>query len=193
MKYFHQELPRRRYDPKAKEILDRVIASLEGRHEVFTRRFISIEGNGPQAANAHVKWSAALDRIEKQLLFLHGVELPEADAERILDERALKMDQAADELLSEPVGYPEMSEQAIVDRHIEEEDRKLVERFGYNPLKPKSRPKPAPTKPEPTDEDETTMMGSGLGTGTKTSSLRQARMASLCELLIHRGFIGDWL
>jgi transcriptional regulator with XRE-family HTH domain len=147
-KYVHQELPRRRYDTKAKEILDRVIASLESRHEVLQRRFLYLKGDGPQAVSARMKWSAAIERTEKQLLFLAGIKLPETDAEAILEERGRRMDQAFHEL-SEPVGYPELNEQAIVDRHIEEQDQEFIERYGYHPLE--GRPKPAPTEEDDGD------------------------------------------
>jgi transposase-like protein len=147
MKYVHQEARRRRYDPEAKEVLERTITSLRQRADDLERRYEEIEGNAPRSQAERHKNAQELHRLRRTLLALYGVELPETDAERILEERGRKMDQ----VLLEPDGYPELSEQAIVDRHVEELDRQFVERFGHHLLG--KRPTPAPTKPTPTEED----------------------------------------
>jgi transcriptional regulator with XRE-family HTH domain len=120
MKYVHQEARRRRYDPEAKEVRDSAIASMNNRVEHLRRRLSYIQGNGPQAMNARLRMNEAIDRLELHLLFLHGMPLPETDPEAILLERGRRMDETARELLEQPEGYPELSQQAIVDRHIEE-------------------------------------------------------------------------
>jgi len=136
MKYTHLELPRRRHDPEAQEVLDRATTSMRDMADLLRTRLTSIEGNGPQAANARLRTAKAIDRIERSLLYLHGIELPETDPERILQERGRKMDETAREL------YPELNEQAILERHLAEEERKFIERYGKHPLE--KRPKPEP-------------------------------------------------
>jgi len=84
---------------------------------------------------ARARLSESIRRVHRDLVGLYGVVLPETDAERILEERGRRMDQAAREL-QELDAYPEVGEQAIVDRHIAELDREIeetVSEYGFTP------------------------------------------------------------
>jgi predicted transcriptional regulator len=129
-KYVLQERKRRSYDREAEEELRRAIASLRSLLDDLWERYNSMRGDGPMAGFARARLSESIRRVHRDLVALYGVVLPETDAERILDERGRRMEQAAREL----EGFPEVGEQAIVDRHIEELDKEIeetVSEYGF--------------------------------------------------------------
>jgi hypothetical protein len=153
-RYIKEELPRRRYDPEARDILNKVIASLKERHRLFEAKFHSIEVKDTTSANSIAKWSRAMERIERDLLFLHGIQMPK-DGEELLDERARRMDRDAKQMLKETEGYPSLSEQSIIERHIgEETDQEFIERYERHPLTQNRESSPPPGEKDDGDEGE---------------------------------------
>jgi hypothetical protein len=130
-KYVLHERKRRSYDREAEEEVRRAITSLRSLLDDLWKRYNSIRGDGPHSGFARAKLAESIRRVHRDLVALYGVVLPETDAERILDERGRRMEQAAREL----EGFPEVGEQAIVDRHIEELDKEIeetVSEYGYS-------------------------------------------------------------
>jgi hypothetical protein len=125
-----EERQRRSYDREAEEEVRRAITSLRSLLDDLWKRYNSISGDGPHSGFARAKLAESIRRVHRDLVALYGVVLPETDAERILDERGRRMEQAAREL----EGFPEVGEQAIVDRHIEELDKEIeetVSEYGF--------------------------------------------------------------
>jgi hypothetical protein len=80
------------------------------------QQYARVEGNGPHAGYARAKLAEAIRRCGRDLIALYGVTLPETDPERLALERMLKMDASQ---FPEPTGYPDVSEQGILDRHVD--------------------------------------------------------------------------
>jgi len=115
MKYVREERQRRSHDRNAEDAIRDAVASLRTVLTDLHRRYVQIEGDGPQSMFARVKVAEQIRRTCRDLVGVYGVELPEVDGERILEDRLTKMGQAP-----LPEGFPEVGEQAAVEQRLEE-------------------------------------------------------------------------
>jgi hypothetical protein len=123
-KLVREERQRRSHDRDAEEEVRRAIASLRTVLTDLQRRYDEIEGTSPHSQYARVKTAEQIRRTARDLVALYGVELPETDGERILDERHTAM-------MNQPLpeGFPEVGEQAAVEKHLREMESEF---FGSN-------------------------------------------------------------
>ena len=124
MKYVREERARRSHDRNAEDAIRDAVASLRTVLTDLHRRFDQIEGTGAQSMFARVKVAEQIRRTCRDLVAVYGVELPEVDGERILEDRMIKMGQAP-----LPEGFPEVGEQAAAERRIAEMESEF---FGSN-------------------------------------------------------------
>jgi transcriptional regulator with XRE-family HTH domain len=122
-KYIRDERRRRSRDPQAKKVLDQIITSKWIRLDELWKRWNSIRGDGPMSQFAKVKLSKEMSRLENEFASLYGVELPETDGERILEDRARRMESLP------PDSYPEVGAEVAIEEDIKELDRELEERL----------------------------------------------------------------
>lgn len=87
------------------------------------------EGSTPHSMYARAKVAEAIRRCCRDLIGLYGVTLPETDPEVVSMRRMLEM---VGRDFPTPGGYPEVGEQAIMDRHVADLDRSLAD-FGVDP------------------------------------------------------------
>ena len=125
VEYVRQERARRSRDRDAEDAVRDVVAVLRASLEYLFRQLRETEGTGPHAAYAKARLGAEIRRTARDLALVYGVELPKIDGEEITLDRMLRRVQ--DELDATPIGYPDVSEQAILDRYAVEQDRHLVD------------------------------------------------------------------
>jgi hypothetical protein len=84
-------------------------------------------------------------RCYRDLVGLYGITLPETDPDTISMRRALEMAQAP---FPTPGAFPAVGEQAVMDRHVEELDRRLADLGVIAPGQATKMPAPS------ADEDD---------------------------------------
>jgi hypothetical protein len=79
-----------------------------------------VTGDGPHSQYARARLAESIRRVHRDFVGLYGVELPETDGERILEDRATRM-------IRQPLpeGFPLVGEQAAVEEYIREQDAEL--------------------------------------------------------------------
>lgn len=139
VEYVRVERQRRSHDRQAEDAIRDAVAALRHVLVDLQDRYDEIEGSTPHAMYARTKVAETIRRCCRDLIALYGVTLPETDPQIVSMRRVIEMVGAPFPI---PGGYPEVGEQALMDRHSADLDRRLV---GFGVI-----PEEAP----PTDEDD---------------------------------------
>lgn len=123
-KYVREERARRSHDRDAEDAIRDAVASirhiLADLHEQYGR----ISGDSPHSMYARAKVAETIRRCCRDLIALYGITLPETDPEVVSVKRMLEMVGAP---FRTPGGYPEVGDQAIMDRLAGDADRGLAD------------------------------------------------------------------
>lgn len=115
VEYVRTERARRSHDRDAEDAIRDVTASLRlvltDLHEQYGR----ISGDSPHSMYARAKVAEQVRKIGRDLIGLYGLTLPDTDPEVISAKRMVEMMAAP---LPTPGGYPEVGDQAVLERHI---------------------------------------------------------------------------
>jgi len=125
-KYVREERQRRSHDRHAEDAIRDAIASLRHVLVDLQDRYDEIEGTTPHSMYARAKVVETIRRCCRDLIGLYGMTLPDTDPKIVSMKRMIEMTQAP---MPTPGGYPQVGEQAILERHTEELDRRLGD-FG---------------------------------------------------------------
>lgn len=116
-RYVREERRRRSHDRDAEDAIQEVLASLRFVLADLHDQYEEIEGTTPHAMYARSKVAETIRNYSRDLISLYGITLPETDPEIVSIRRMLEM---VTEPFPTPGGYPEVGEQAILDRHVED-------------------------------------------------------------------------
>ena len=123
-KYVREERSRRSHDRHAEDAIRDAIASLRHVMTDLYEKYGEIEGSTPHANYARAKVAETIRRCCRDLIALYGVTLPETDPEIVSMKRMIEMTQAP---MPTPGGYPQVGEQAVLERHTDELDTRLAD------------------------------------------------------------------
>jgi transposase-like protein len=125
-KYVRQERQRRSHDREAEEEVKRAIGSMRILLDELWKQWNSVKGDGPHAGFAKARLAESMRKVHRDLVALYGVELPETDGEKILEDRGRRV-------INQPLslGFPEVGEQAAVEEYIKDQDAELREHEDF--------------------------------------------------------------
>ena len=129
VEYVREERSRRSHDRHAEDAIRDAVAALRHVLVDLQDRYDEIEGSTPHSMYARAKVAETIRRCCRDLIALYGITLPETDPQIVSMRRVIEMVGAPFPI---PGGYPEVGEQALMDRHSADLDRRLVD-FGVIP------------------------------------------------------------
>jgi len=124
VEYVRVERQRRSHDRHAEDAIRDAVASLRHVMTDLYEKYGEIEGSTPHANYARAKVAETIRRCCRDLIALYGVTLPETDPEIVSMKRMIEMTQAP---MPTPGGYPQVGEQAVLERHTDELDTRLAD------------------------------------------------------------------
>ncbi len=128
VEYVRTEKARRSHDRDAEAALRDVVAVLRTSLDDLFRQLRATEGTGPHAAYAKARLGESIRRTARDLALVYGVALPKVDGEEISLDRLTQMLQA--ELDAPITGFPDVSEQGVLDRHIDDAEDDYFANLG---------------------------------------------------------------
>jgi len=123
-KYVREERSRRSHDRHAEDAIRDAIASLRHVLVDLQDRYDEIEGTTPHSMYARAKVVETIRRCCRDLIGLYGMTLPDTDPEIVSMKRMIEMVGAP---FPTPGGYPQVGEQAVLERHTDELDTRLAD------------------------------------------------------------------
>jgi len=118
--YVRTERRRRSRDRDAESAVGDVVATLRAVLEDMFRQLRETKGDGPHSAYAKAQLGETIRKTARDLALVYGVTLPKIDGEEIALDRLMQMVQV--EVDAPIIGYPDVGEQGILDRHVVELD-----------------------------------------------------------------------
>ncbi len=120
VEYVRIERQRRSHDRDAEAAVRDVVTVLRSSLQDLFKQLRETEGTGPHATYAKARIGETIRCTARDLALVYGVKLPKIDGEEIAMDRLMQMLQH--EIDTPPTGYPDVSEQAALDRHAEQVD-----------------------------------------------------------------------
>ena len=120
VEYVRIERQRRSRDRDAEAAVRDVVTVLRASLQDLFKQLRETEGTGPHATYAKAQIGETIRRTARDLALVYGVTLPKIDGEEIALDRLMQMVQQ--EVDIPPTGYPDVSEQAALDRYAEQVD-----------------------------------------------------------------------
>jgi predicted transcriptional regulator len=116
VEYVRIEKQRRSHDRDAESAIRDVVTMLRTSLQDLYDQLLQTTGTGPMTGLAKVKLAESIRSTARDLTMVYGVTLPKIAGEEIAMDRLMEMVQK--EIDAPPIGYPDVSEDAIYEKQL---------------------------------------------------------------------------